>query len=139
MAWTLNNYEAYVYSVSNLSPYIHASNLVFIRRGTSWAEVKGHIVFASNIVLEVRETLYFTSPAFIQRYSYLVKRESELLYWYDPQAHPHIPDLQATHPHHKHIPPNLKHHRVPAPGISFNEPNLTFLIHEIESKFFANK
>ncbi len=46
--------------------------------------------------------------------------------------------IPPTHPHHKHIPPDLKHHRIPAPGISFSEPNLTFLIREIESQFFAN-
>jgi hypothetical protein len=38
----------------------------------------------------------------------------------------------ATHPHHKHIPPNVRHHRIPAPELSFTEPNLPFLIQEIE-------
>jgi hypothetical protein len=37
-----------------------------------------------------------------------------------------------THPHHKHIPPNIKHHRIPAPDVSFTRPNLPFLIEEIE-------
>ncbi len=40
--------------------------------------------------------------------------------------------LQSTHPHHKHIPPDLKHHRVPAPDMSFVQPNLPVLIREIE-------
>jgi len=40
--------------------------------------------------------------------------------------------LASTHPHHKHIQPDIKHHRVPAPGISFSQPNLPFLIEEIE-------
>jgi hypothetical protein len=40
--------------------------------------------------------------------------------------------LASTHPHHKHLPPDIKHHRVPAPGLSFTEPNLPFLIREIE-------
>ena len=52
------------------------------------------------------------------------------------QGHPNDPELQSTHPHHKHIPPDMKHHRVPAPDISFKEPNLTFLIREIEKSFF---
>jgi len=43
-----------------------------------------------------------------------------------------MPDLASTHPHHKHIQPDIKHHRVPAPGISFSQPNLPFLIEEIE-------
>ena len=28
--------------------------------------------------------------------------------------------------------PNIKHNRVPAPGMSFERPNLTLLIEEIE-------
>ena len=53
------------------------------------------------------------------------------LYWYDSQPHPHTPELQNTHPHHKHIPPDIKHNRIPAPGLSFTQPNLPFLIEEI--------
>jgi hypothetical protein len=59
-------------------------------------------------------------------------RRAERLYWYDPQPHPHIPELAATHPHHKHVPPDIKRDRVLAPGLSFIEPNLPFLIGEIE-------
>jgi len=40
--------------------------------------------------------------------------------------------LAATHPHHKHIPPDIKHHRIPAPGLSFTRPNLPVLIAEIK-------
>ena len=39
----------------------------------------------------------------------------------------------ASEPRHKHIPPNIKHHRIPAPDLSFAAPNLPFLIREIES------
>jgi len=39
---------------------------------------------------------------------------------------------QIPHPHHKHISPDLKHNRIPAPGISFKQPNLPTLIEEIE-------
>jgi hypothetical protein len=56
----------------------------------------------------------------------------EKLYWYDSWPHPNDPSLALTHPHHKHIPPDIKHHRVPAPGLSFTRPNLPFLIEEIE-------
>jgi len=35
-------------------------------------------------------------------------------------------------PHHKHIPPDSKHNRIPAPGLSFTEANLPFLIREVE-------
>ena len=46
--------------------------------------------------------------------------------------------LADQFPHHKHIPPDIKHHRVPAPGLNFTEPNLPFLIREMESAFFQN-
>ena len=54
----------------------------------------------------------------------------ELLY--HAQSHPDDPTLQSTHPHHKHIPPDIKHHRVPAPELSFARANLPVLIQEIE-------
>ena len=31
-------------------------------------------------------------------------------------------------PHHKHVPPDLKHNRLPAPDISFPHPNLPGLL-----------
>lgn len=40
--------------------------------------------------------------------------------------------LASTHPHHKHIPPDIKHNRIPAPSLGFTQPNLPFLIQEIE-------
>jgi hypothetical protein len=139
MAWSLSSYEAYIYTVQNLSSHIQASNLVLIRRGKFLAEVEGSIAFAKDISLEVREHLNFRDDAFIYRYGYLVKKGSDILYWYDSQPHPNHPDLQSTHPHHKHIHPDIKHHRIPAPGLSLEEPNLPFLIHEIESLYFTTQ
>ncbi len=69
----------------------------------------------------------------IDSYSYDVFQADLQIYWYDSQPHPHIPDLASTDPHHKHIPPDLKHNRIPAPGLSFSAPNLPFLIREIEN------
>ena len=43
------------------------------------------------------------------------------------QQYPYI--LHLT----KHIPPNIKHHRVPAPALSFTHPYITFLLHEIKT------
>ncbi len=48
------------------------------------------------------------------------------------QPHPNDPGLQRTHPHHKHVPPDIKHNRIPAPDVSFDRPNLQPLIEEIE-------
>lgn len=55
-----------------------------------------------------------------------------LLCWYDPQEHPHDASLAASFPHHQHLPPDIKHHRIPAPRISFDHPNLPFLVAEVE-------
>jgi hypothetical protein len=35
-------------------------------------------------------------------------------------------------PEYEHIPPDIKHHRVPAPELSFDRPNLPFLLAEIK-------
>ena len=56
----------------------------------------------------------------------------EKLYWYDPQPHSNDPTLTSTAPHHKHVPPDIKHHRIPAPGLSFDRANLPLLIEEVE-------
>jgi hypothetical protein len=38
------------------------------------------------------------------------------------------PALADTFPHHRHEPPDIKHNRLPAPGIGFDTPNLPTLI-----------
>jgi hypothetical protein len=45
--------------------------------------------------------------------------------------------LASTHPHHKHILPDIRNHRVPAPEMSFTRPNLPSLIAEVEELFAA--
>jgi len=40
-------------------------------------------------------------------------------------------NLKSTHPHHKHVHPDMKHHRIPAPLMSFSSPILPELIREI--------
>jgi hypothetical protein len=130
---TDTDYELFVYTLKEQFPLIQRSTLVFARIGASLARVSGEVSFAHNYRLVVRERiLYRRFPAVIDWYGYEVWRGDEKLYWYDPQPHPDDPDLQSTHPHHKHVLPNIKHHRVPAPGMSFNEPNLPKLIAEIE-------
>jgi len=76
--------------------------------------------------------LFDRLPAIIDAYGYEVWREEEKLYWYDSQSHPDDESLQITHPHHKHIPPDIKHNRIPAPEMSFSAPNISALIEEIE-------
>ncbi len=38
----------------------------------------------------------------------------------------------TTFPHHKHIPPDIKHHRILASNMSFTQANLPALIQEVE-------
>lgn len=116
------------------------STLVFYTIGTATAVVTGQIEFRDDIVLVVAEALSF-APGHrrITRYGYEVWRGSEKLYWYDPQPHADDLALAATHPHHKHLPPDIKHHRIPAPGLSFERPNLPFLIEDIEGELLASE
>jgi hypothetical protein len=93
--------------------------------------MEGHIEFNQDVVLRVYERLDFARQR-IMAYSYEVWQDQQQLYWYDPAPHPNDPSLASTHPHHKHVPPDIKHHRVPAPNLSFTRPNLPFLIEEIE-------
>ena len=48
------------------------------------------------------------------------------------------PTLASTHSHHKHIPPDLKGNRIPAPDMSFEEPNLPTLIEETEREIIPS-
>lgn len=77
--------------------------------------------------------MYDRLPLLIDAYGYKVWHGSTQLYWYDSQPHPNEPTLQSTHPHHKHIPPDIKHHRIPSPLMSFTQPNLPALIQEVEA------
>jgi hypothetical protein len=68
----------------------------------------------------------------IEAYGYELWHDHEKLAWYDPQPHLGVAELQSSFPHHKHVPPDIKHNRLPAPEMSFDRPNLPALINEIE-------
>jgi hypothetical protein len=126
------DYELFLYSLSERFSSIRRSTLTFVRRGHSLARVSGEVLFEQDIRLVVLERLVFDRrPGLIEGYGYEVYQGQEKLYWYDPQPHPNDPELQSTHPHHKHVPPDIKHNRIPAPGMSFTRPNLPELIREI--------
>ncbi|MBM4456227.1 MAG: hypothetical protein FJ011_00445 [Chloroflexi bacterium] len=92
---------------------------------------RGELVFHSGHVLRVFEQVDFVARL-IRKYSYELIYGGETQWWYDSMPHPNVPELQSTHPHHKHVPPDIKHHRIPAPEMSFTRPNLPFLIEEVE-------
>ncbi|MBN1873250.1 MAG: hypothetical protein JXA33_03400 [Anaerolineae bacterium] len=130
----LPDFEAYCNLIANLpnqSPYIQRSILSAYTISALTAEVEGQIIFGDHYVLDVWELLDLVTQT-IYRYSYELRCGTEIIWWYDPQEHPNDPTLTSTHPHHKHVSPDIKHHRIPAPGISFEEPNLPFLIREVE-------
>jgi hypothetical protein len=146
-------YQAFLYNLPEQYPSIQRANLVYVPTGKKYGRVEGMIFFAQNIVLCVQEFLNFELNV-IEDYGYEVTQShnppdapdfpetrdyckasypyKDKLYWYDSFPHPHIPELASTHPHHKHIHPDIKHNRVPAPELSFTRPNLPFLIAEIE-------
>ncbi|MBI3757045.1 MAG: hypothetical protein HY267_03615 [Deltaproteobacteria bacterium] len=92
---------------------------------------EGEVFFTHGVRLRLREELDFDARL-ITSYGYEIYRGEERLYWYDDFPHPNDPTLATTLPHHKHIPPDIKRHRIPAPEISFTSPNLPLLIREIE-------
>lgn len=127
------DYELFLYSLTEQFPAVSSSTIVFIRRGSTLARVAGELYFEHDIRLVVRErVLYHRLPLVLDWYGYEVWQGKEKLYWYDSQPHPNAPELASTHPHHKHIPPDIKHNRIPAPTMSFTRPNLPSLIQEIE-------
>jgi hypothetical protein len=132
---TLEDYELFIYALQDHYPSIQRSTLTVIRQASNVATVEGALFFRQGIQLRVMEVVRFdVDPPRVSRYGYAVWREQEKLYWYDSQPHPDDTSLAPTHPHHKHIPPDIKHHRIPAPDLSLTEPNLPFLIREIEQQ-----
>jgi hypothetical protein len=121
------DYERYVYSLVGQNPEIQSSTLHLYSNSTSTGFLRGSVWFRSGLELRVFEYLDFSDGELLD-YSYTVFQGEERLRWYDPQPHPENPDLAATFPHHRHEPPNIKHNRRPAPGISFTEPNLSTLV-----------
>jgi len=151
---TRETYEQFLYTLTDQYPSIRRSTLVYVPSGTYFGRVEGFLLFDDHIALCVLEHLTFLTDGAIEHYGYEVSRsrltpdqlielsaaeycgtaysDKEKLYWYDSFAHPNDPSLAGTHPHHKHVPPDIKHNRIPAPDLSFTHPNLPFLIDEIE-------
>jgi hypothetical protein len=132
---TPEDYALFLYTLTEQFPSVRRSTVTFVRRGATLARVAGELSFDYNIRLVIRERVIFDRlPVMIDWYGYEMWQGAEKLYWYDSQPHPDDPLLQSTHPHHKHVPPDIKHHRIPAPEMSFTQPNLSVLIREIESR-----
>lgn len=130
---SLRDYEELVYTLGKRFPSIKGSTLVVVQRGKRVATLQGEINFSQGYRIAVKERLSFDEgPVVIEDYAYELWFKGDKIAWYDSQPHPGDPNLASTYPHHKHIPPDTKHNRIPAPGISFNNPNLSVLIQEVE-------
>jgi len=121
------DYELLIYTLPQRYPEITFSSLHLFTTSSGSATVKGSVRFRTGLELRVFETLDFVAGR-ISDYSYDVFRGEEPVRWYDPQPHSEIPELASTFPHHLHEPPDIKRNRKPAPGISFQAPNLPTLI-----------
>ncbi len=121
-------YEALVYGLPQVYPdQIVGSTLRVYGVSALAVRVVGTVQFANGLQLRVAEFVDFKAKC-IRDYSYTVYRGEEKVRWYDPQPHPENPNLAATFPHHYHEPPDIKHNRHPAPGITFEAPNLPTLV-----------
>ena len=121
------DYELLIYTLPQKYPEIIFSSLHLFTTSCGTATVKGSVHFRTGLELRVFETLDFVAGR-ISDYTYDVFRGEEAVRWYDPQPHPENPELASTFPHHRHEPPDIKHNRKPAPGISYQSPNLPMLI-----------
>ena len=130
---SLHDYETFVYTLKQRYLAIRRSTLVIVPQGRGTAVLKGELTFLDGYRITLWEQLTIdTSAVVIDSYGYELWHNTDKIAWYDPQPHPNNPLLASTHPHHKHVPPDIKHNRIPAPGLSFTQPNLPLLIQEIE-------
>lgn len=127
---SLGAYSRFVAALLN-RPTVERSTVVVWPDSPYTGVAEGEVYFSQGVRLRMREELDFDA-GFITSYGYEVYRHAERLYWYDDFPHPHDPLLASTFPHHKHMPPDIKHNRMPAPEMSFMCPNLPVLLREIE-------
>jgi hypothetical protein len=120
-------YEQYIYSLPGTQAQIVSSSLHLYTNSPTTGFVRGSVWFRNGLELRVFEYLDFSDGELLD-YRYAVLRGEDPVRWYDAQPHPEIPALASTFPHHRHDPPDIKHNRQPAPGISFQAPNLPTLI-----------
>lgn len=112
-------------------PDVERSSLSVWSESRYTGVAEGEVRFRTGLRLRVREEIDFADGR-ITSYGYEVYRGEERLYWYDDFPHPNDSELASTFPHHKHVPPDIKHHRIPAPRMRFERPNLPALLEEVE-------
>jgi hypothetical protein len=127
---SLDDYSRFVAQLLD-RPTVERSTVAVWSESPYTGVAEGEIVFSNGMRLRIREELDFDA-GLITSYGYEGYLGQERLYWYDDFPHPKDVDLASTFPHHKHVPPDIKHHRILAADMSFTQPNLPALIREIE-------
>lgn len=126
---SLGDYSRFVAELLN-RPEIERSTVVVWSVSPYTGIAEGEVFFSNGIRLRMREEIDFDA-GLITAYGYEVYIKDEKVFWYDDFPHPNDPTLASTFPHHKHVPPDIKHNRIPALNMSFTRPNLPALIQEI--------
>jgi Family of unknown function (DUF6516) len=127
---SLSDYSGFVAEMLS-QPNIQSSTVAIWSDSPYTSVAEGEVFFKNGLRLRMREEVDLDA-ALITSYGYEVYRGEDRLYWYDDFPHPNDPKLASTMPHHKHVLPDIKHNRIPAPNMSFDRPNLPALIREIE-------
>ena len=145
-------YSQFIHELPVRYSSILRSTLRYIPMGAKIGKTIGLILFDNGLVLCVQEFLNLELQV-IEGYGYEASRphasfeglpeaeeycrasydHKDKLWWYDSFPHPNDSSLASTHPHHKHIQPDIKRHRIPAPDLTFTAPNLPYIIEEIIS------
>jgi hypothetical protein len=120
-------YERFIFVELPQHAAVTQSTLHLYMNSPHTAFVRGKIFLANGLELRIFEYLDLAVGEILE-YSYSVYRGEDKIRWYDAQPHPENPALALTFPHHFHARPDIKHNRLPAPGISFQAPNLLQLI-----------
>jgi len=127
---SLGEYAGYITELPD-EPRIVGSTVAVWSDSAYTGIAEGEVFFAKGLRSRMREEVDFDAGLIVS-YGYEVYRGEERLYWYDDSPHPNDPTPASTFPHHKHVPPDIKVHRIPAPNLSFGQPNLPAIIREIE-------
>ena len=133
MLSSIESYSLAIYTFLDIATAVRGHTIRIYPRGATVGVMEGKVEFDRGVVLRVYERLDFARQR-IAAYSYEVWQGQHQLYWYDPWEHPDDASLASSFPHHKHVPPNIKRHRIPALDLSFTRANLPFLIREVEDQ-----
>jgi hypothetical protein len=128
-AFSRADYENLLYSLTERYPEVRSSTLRLYNHSATTAFVRGSVFLTNGLELRIFEFLDLTDGELLD-YSYTIFQGDRKIRWYDPQSHPEAPNLAETFPHHYHEEPDIKHHRLPAKGVSFSPPNLPRLIED---------